>query len=78
LTDKITDKISDKLLTVAEVAEWLSMKPSWVREHARKRRRPYLPCVDLGRVMRFRKADIEEFIQECRTVIEPIRNQRKS
>jgi len=72
------EKTIDKLLTVAEVAKWLAVKPAWVRAHARRRRRPFLPCIVMGYAIRFREADIEEFIEECRTVIERIDNQRKS
>ena len=41
-------------LTVNEVAEWLRVTPSWVREHAGGRRRPKIPCERFGKYIRFR------------------------
>jgi predicted transcriptional regulator len=37
-----------RLLEVAEVAEWLGVSQSWVREHASGKRKPKLPAVKLG------------------------------
>lgn len=54
----------DKLLTSTEVAEWLGVKPSWVEEHARQ---GDLTSVQLGRYRRFRRADVEDFIERCST-----------
>lgn len=42
-----------RLLTVAEVAQWLNVSPGWIRDHATGRRRPVMPCVRIGRVLRF-------------------------
>ena len=55
----------EKLLTVAEVAESLGVSPAWVRQHASGVRRPVLPSVKMGKVLRFRRGDVERFIQEC-------------
>lgn len=54
----------ERLLTPREVAEILSVSSAWVLDHA-SRRRPHLRSVKLGKAVRFRKADVEEFIQEC-------------
>ena len=54
-----------RLLTVTEVAQRLSVSPAWVREHASGRRRPVLPVVRLGKLIRFRRESVEEFIQAC-------------
>ncbi|MDQ6759366.1 MAG: helix-turn-helix domain-containing protein [Acidobacteriota bacterium] len=51
-----------RLLTVAEVAQWLAVSPSWVRDHAAGRRRPGLPCIRLGRSLRFREDDLAEWL----------------
>jgi len=60
----------ERLLTVSEVAEWLSVSTGWVRDHANARRRPVLPSIKLGHgrraARRFRRDDIEEFIRLCR------------
>ena len=54
---------SDRLLTINEVAEWLGVSKAWVYDHA-TRKKPFLPCVRLGEITRFRRAEIESFIQE--------------
>jgi excisionase family DNA binding protein len=53
----------DRLLTTNEVAEWLGVSKAWVYDHA-TRKKPFLPCVRLGEITRFRRAEIESFIQE--------------
>ena len=54
----------ERLLTPKEVGEILGVSRAWVLDHA-SRRRPHLPSVKLGKAVRFRKADVEEFIVEC-------------
>ena len=52
-----------ELLTASEVAEWLAISPAWVRDHGTGRRTPpILPSVRLGKAIRFRERDIEEFL----------------
>ena len=51
------------LLTATEVAEWLSVSPGWVRDHA-TRKQPRLQAVKLGKLLRFRTEDVKEFIQK--------------
>ena len=53
----------DRLLTINEVAEWLGVSKAWVYDHA-TRKKPFLPCVRLGEITRFRRTEIESFIQE--------------
>ena len=53
----------DRLLTINEVAEWLGVSKAWVYDHA-TRKKPFLPCVRFGEVTRFRREEIERFIQE--------------
>jgi excisionase family DNA binding protein len=55
----------EKLLTPKQVAEWLGVSPAWVLDHASGRCRPYLPSVKLGKAVRFRREDVEQFIQDC-------------
>ena len=55
--------IAEPLLTPVEVGELLGVSPAWVREHA-KRRRPRLPAVSLGKLLRFRRAEIERFLND--------------
>lgn len=54
------------LLTVREVSEILHVSQSWVRDHSSGKRRPVLPSEKLGRAIRFRMSDIEQFLEECR------------
>lgn len=51
-------------MTVEEVAEWLKVETAWVRAHANGNRLPLLPSLKMGRYRRFRKSDIERFIEE--------------
>jgi excisionase family DNA binding protein len=53
----------DRLLTINEVAEWLGVSKAWVYDHA-TRKKPFLPCVRFGELTRFRREEIERFIQE--------------
>jgi excisionase family DNA binding protein len=52
-----------RLLTINEVAEWLGVSRAWVYDHV-SRKKPFLPCVRFGEVTRFRREEIERFIQE--------------
>jgi len=60
--------VLEKLLDVFQVAELLSVSPDWVRSHANGNRQPALPCISLGKLLRFRRADIEAFIENKLTV----------
>ena len=51
--------MSDRLLTAAEVADFLAVKESWVREATRDGRLPHL---QLGRYRRYRRSDIERWL----------------
>jgi excisionase family DNA binding protein len=60
--------VLEKLLDVFQVAELLAVSPDWVRSHANGNRQPALRCVSLGKLMRFRRADVEAFIESRLTV----------
>jgi excisionase family DNA binding protein len=53
----------DKLLTASEVAKMLSVSTAWVYDHAH-RKQPLIPSVRLGKAVRFRPMDVEEFIEK--------------
>jgi excisionase family DNA binding protein len=53
--------MSERLLTACEVAAFLSVKESWVREATRDGRLPHLR---LGRYRRYRREDIERWLSE--------------
>jgi excisionase family DNA binding protein len=51
-----------RLLAPDEVAQWLGVSPGWVRDHAR-RKEPRMKAVKVGKLLRFRREDVEEFIR---------------
>ena len=53
----------DRLLDVPEVARMLGMSEAWVRQHSNGLRRPSIPCVKLGKSVRFRREAVLEFIR---------------
>lgn len=59
-----------QLLTSAQVADWLSVSRNWVVDHARGVNRPVLPSVKLGKLVRFRREDVEAFVVECQRMLE--------
>ncbi len=54
---------TDRLLTAEDVAEILAVKLSWVREATRDGR---LPHIALGRYRRYRRSEIEVFLEHAR------------
>ena len=59
LTEAGRDCALPRLLTLPEVAEFLSVSPKTVRRLIGRG----LPCVRLGRVVRFRQADLLRFVE---------------
>jgi excisionase family DNA binding protein len=53
----------ERLLTAEEVAKILNVSTAWVYDHA-DRKRPQIPSVRLGKAVRFRPEDVEQFIRE--------------
>ena len=54
---------AEPLLTISDVAEWLGVSKGWVYDHT-TRKKPILPSIRLGEMTRFRREDIEKFIEE--------------
>ena len=52
----------EALLTAVEVAQILGVHVNWVYREASRRR---LPSLMVGRQRRFRRADIERWLDEC-------------
>lgn len=50
-----------KLLTPREVASWLDVSVDWVQDHATAKE-PRIPSLRMGKLLRFRREDIEAFI----------------
>ncbi len=57
---------SEELLTVHEVADLLRVPVSWVYDHTRSDYRDRLPCVKVGKYLRFFAADILDYLQSMR------------
>ena len=55
----------ERLMAPREVGAMLGVSVPWVLDHASGRRRPRLPSVKLGKVVRFREKEIEQFIVDC-------------
>lgn len=53
----------EKLLTPREVASWLDVSVDWVQDHATVKE-PRIPVVRIGKLLRFRREDIEVFLSE--------------
>jgi hypothetical protein len=51
------------LLTALDVASELCVSVSWVRDHAIGRRQPALPAIRMGGILRFRRTDIDTFLE---------------
>ena len=61
--------MTERLLDAREVAEWLGVPESWVRESTRS---GAMPCVELGRYRRYVRGDVEEWIGRCKQPGRPI------
>jgi excisionase family DNA binding protein len=59
------DRRASLLLTPHQVASRLQVSPSWVRDHA-TRKLPKIPSVKVGKLLRFKIEDIDQFIHEQR------------
>lgn len=51
-----------RLLGPGEVADWLGVSAGWVRDHA-TRKQPRIKTIEVGKLLRFRPEDVEEFIR---------------
>jgi excisionase family DNA binding protein len=61
--------VTERLLTADEVAEFLGVPVSWVRESTRS---GAMPCVELGRYRRYRRDAVEAWLEECSKPGRPI------
>lgn len=61
--------MTDRLLDAAAIAERLGVPKTWVLESARS---GAMPCVRLGRYVRFDLADVERWLEECKRPGRPI------
>jgi len=56
----------ERLLNAREVASRLGVSERWVRDHT-TRRSPKIRGVKLGTLMRYRRVDVEEFMEKLMT-----------
>jgi excisionase family DNA binding protein len=56
--------LSEPLLTPADAAALLSVRRSWIYDAARN---GHLPCVRVGRHVRFLRSDLERWVSAHRT-----------
>ena len=54
------------LLTVEDVAALLRVPPSWVYERTRRRGLERLPHLKLGKYLRFRLPEVEDYLENLR------------
>ena len=55
--------MTNRLLDAKAIAEHLGVPESWIQESARS---GAIPCVRLGRYVRFDLHDVEAWLQECK------------
>ena len=67
--------MSDRLLDANEVADWLGVPVSWVRESTRS---GAMPCVELGRYRRYERAAVEAWLEDCKQPGRRVRLRRVS
>ncbi len=65
-TSTSSDADDEPLLNARQVAVRLGVSARWVRDHT-TRRSPRIRGVKLGRLMRYRKQDVETFMRELNT-----------
>ena len=61
--------MNERLVDAQAVADKLSVPVSWVRESSRS---GAIPCVRLGRYVRFDLDDVEAWLRECKQPGRPV------
>ena len=56
--------MSGRLVDATEIATRLSVPKSWVLESARS---GAMPCIRLGRYVRFNEADVDAWLESCKS-----------
>jgi excisionase family DNA binding protein len=65
----------ERLLNARQVADKLGVSERFIRDHT-TRRSPKIPAVKLGKLIRYRRADVDVFMAELGTL--PISNRSRS
>ena len=55
----------EKMLTAEQAADRLQVTRAWILAHANGARRPTLPSVKLGKLVRFHPEALKKFVEEC-------------
>ena len=66
--DSGPDRGDDRLLDAREVAAKLGVSERFIRDHT-TRRSPRIPGVKLGKLLRYRPANVEVFMAELNTLL---------
>ena len=56
----------DDLLTVDDDAQWLKVPQSWIYERTRRRGEGRLPCLKLGKYLRFEAVAVRSYLDRQR------------
>ena len=59
----VTEKKSESLMTVKELAKYLNVKESWVYAQIREARRSGFPVIKVGKYRRFRRQDVMDWLE---------------
>ena len=59
---------TDSLLTVQEVAEMCKVPVSWVYERTRLSGSERIPCLKLGKYLRFEAAEVRNWLRRLREI----------
>lgn len=62
--DRTNVALEEPLMTAAQAASMLSVRTSWIYDAARS---GLLPCVHIGKHVRFLRSDLEPFVGEQRS-----------
>jgi excisionase family DNA binding protein len=62
-----------QILTLAEIADRLKVSQRWVYEKTRNRCQNPLPCIRIGRYLRFNWQDVSEWLLQHSNVASPSR-----
>lgn len=54
----------EHLLDTEDLMQWLGVSRGWVLDHASGRRRPQIPHVKIGRLIRFNATEIQAWLDE--------------
>jgi excisionase family DNA binding protein len=61
------DEDDERLLNARQVADKLGVSERFIRDHT-TRRSPKIPAVKLGKLIRYRRADVDVFMAKLRTL----------